>query len=55
MSSAWVAFARSGPPAAVSLPEWPEFRETGLAMHLDERSYAAPPFNAEALVFLDRG
>jgi para-nitrobenzyl esterase len=48
MSSAWVAFARTG-----TLPGWPKFRETGLAMHLDERSYAAPPFNAAALAFLD--
>jgi para-nitrobenzyl esterase len=54
MSSAWIAFARSGNPNAPSLPPWPSFRITGQAMHLGERCYVAEPFNAQALAFFDR-
>jgi para-nitrobenzyl esterase len=54
MSSAWVAFARSGDPNVSVLPRWPSFGATGQAMLLSEHPHVATPFNASALEFFDR-
>lgn len=36
VSEAWVTFAKTGKPAAASLPDWPEYTpETRQAMHLN--------------------
>ena len=43
VSSAWVAFARTGTPTADGLPEWPAYSQDGRAsMHIDVTSRVAP-------------
>jgi len=53
MSSAWVAFARTGNPGVASLPHWPSFAHSREAMQLGADPQAARPFNADALEFFD--
>lgn len=43
VSSAWVAFARTGTPAAEGLPEWPAFsKDSRESMHIDTTSRVGP-------------
>jgi para-nitrobenzyl esterase len=43
VSSAWVAFARTGKPAAEGLPEWPVFSKDGReSMHINSTSQVGP-------------
>lgn len=54
MSSAWLAFARTGNPNHPALAPWPLFGADGQAMQFGEQVHAATPFNADALAFFDR-
>ena len=50
VSDAWVEFAKTGKPAAESLPDWPAFsKDTRASMHLDLTSNVAPYIDPEVL------